>query len=123
MKRSIQERLRDKAVFSPAFCLDEAADYIDKLEAAMCEADKHLSFSDLRGLNDSSKARISLQAALPSKEPLKLCPFCGGEPEAMSNQGDFRYYKCKVCGAETSYCTARTEAEARKAWNQRNGGE
>ena len=46
---------------------------------------------------------------------LKNCPFCGGEAEFATKDGNWIW--CKKCGAESNYFE-QTE-EAIKAWNTR----
>ncbi len=57
-------------------------------------------------------------------DPLKPCPFCGGDPVALSvDGGDYTYnhdtVECTFCGAQiTAYATPEA---AESAWNHRPG--
>jgi len=107
-ERTHQQKLRQYS--QPGRVMWKAADHIDKLEAAIREA---------IGCGDPHTAFEIIEAALPSEPELKPCPFCGGKAEAMTNMGDYTYYRCKKCLVRTHDCSCETEPEAREAWNRR----
>lgn len=52
------------------------------------------------------------------REPLKPCPFCGGEPELWHNKAWDYVVRCTSCGARTRQ-HHENENGAMMAWNRR----
>lgn len=54
---------------------------------------------------------------------LKLCPFCGGEPELrrVGDNKQYNVYFCSQCGQTPVRCgeATMTQRGARKMWNKR----
>lgn len=50
-------------------------------------------------------------------EPLRECPFCGGEAKVGAFYDDLYFATCCNCGVDTKFYG--TEAEAIEAWNTR----
>ena len=53
-------------------------------------------------------------------DPLKKCPFCGGEAEMIGgmSEGEVAWVVCKQCHAESA--TYPTKEAAKAGWNRRN---
>lgn len=68
------------------------------------------------------RAREESESKLREVERLKLCPFCGGEPDVFVRNGFAVRIECSECGARTEQVSGEIEAAkdyAAKKWNQR----
>lgn len=54
---------------------------------------------------------------IPEQEPLKRCPFCGGQAELEVDRSYLWFAKCHRCYAKGPL--AGNGQEARKGWNRR----
>ena len=78
---------------------------------------------------ENTLANCSCELRIPEEKIIKMCPFCGGEPEIHEGHTDnggvevyyreYHYYTvmCKECGVSITDCYGMDRAI--KAWNRR----